>query len=363
MFRKTMALVLALFVSGCVADQEMPPPPDGGMGPGDGMGGMGPGDGMGMGPPGDGMGMMGKPATVVDIALGSPEHKTLVELLTTAGLVDTLADEFANYTVFAPTDDAFAALGNGTLDKYLEPQWAGHLIDILLYHVTWGEYKAEDLSQDLELWMLNGESANITSVSPVYTINNATIGPADLEAENGVVHVIDSVLLPWSVYTDIVTAAVTLPELFSTLVGLVVAANLTETLSGPGPYTLFAPTNDAFDAIDNETASFLLSPDGFESLQDILLYHVAPGIILSDDVMDGAEIWMANGDPAILSVTKTAGNSTASTDNVTTAVSASEGEEAYLINDATITEGDYLVNNGVIHIIDTVLLPLVASRR
>ena len=144
--------------------------------------------------------------------------------------------------------------------KYLEDEWAAHLVDILTYHVTAGNVPRSSLSLGMIVDMVNMETANITSLSPPM-INQATITAPDVAATNGVVHVVDSVLLPASATNSIVDIATT-NEDFSTLASLLVAADLVGTLSGEGPFTVFAPTNAGelvtFACIFSVTSSFSL---------------------------------------------------------------------------------------------------------
>ena len=289
--------------------------------------------------------------TVVDIAVGSPAHTTLVAAVQAAGLVDALLSA-GPFTVFAPTNDAFAALGDATLAKYLEPQWNSHLQDILLYHVTSGFAPSGSLLLDQRVLMMNEESTNITSLHPAM-INDANIVAADLIAGNGIVHVIDKVLLPFSATASVVTAAQAMPDTFSTLVDLVGLAGLVDVLQGPGPFTVFAPTNDAFAVLDEATVGFLIN--NTDALVDTLLYHVFPGIILQQDIEDGAVLSMANNRTTTATIAATSTLSSMVTYGNTTAVNAAEGVLEYFINDAQIVAGDVLVNNGVIHVIDSVL--------
>jgi transforming growth factor-beta-induced protein len=191
---------------------------------------------------------------------------------------------------------------------------------------------SSDLSQDQVVGMANGGNATITSLDPPM-INDATITLADVGASNGVVHVVDSVLLPTSVTSNIVDIA-TSPAgaAFSTLVSAVTAAELVETLGGEGPFTVFAPTDDAFAAVDPAVLEYLLTPEGKEDLVNVLTYHVFPGVVYQSDVADGS-ITMVNGDSA--------------------AVTASP----LTIEGANIVEGKILASNGVIHAIDAVILP------
>jgi uncharacterized surface protein with fasciclin (FAS1) repeats len=170
--------------------------------------------------------------TVVDVAVGSPDHTTLVAALTAAGLVDVLLGE-GPFTVFAPTNAAFAA--DTSLAKYHEPEWIQHLQDILTYHVALGMVPSGSLQLNQTIEMVNEGITTITSLSPPM-VNGANIVAADLMGGNGIVHVIDKVLNPLQTITDL---AVSLPDTFSTLVDLVVLAGRDEVLQGEGPFTLF----------------------------------------------------------------------------------------------------------------------------
>lgn len=131
---------------------------------------------------------------VVKIAVGSPDHKTLVTALQAAGLVDVLANP-GPFTVFAPTDAAFAKLPAGTVEGLLKPDKKEALADILQYHVTTSSLKLEYLADGQKLGMVNGGTATITVKDGKYQINGANI-IASVPASNGIVHVIDAVLLP-----------------------------------------------------------------------------------------------------------------------------------------------------------------------
>jgi len=237
------------------------------------------------------------------------------------------------YQVFAPINDAFS----GVLTKYLEEEWKAHLTNILLYHVSEGEIFSGDLEADMIADMLNGESVNVTSIDPVQ-INGVDVVLADVNASNGVIHAIDEVLLPTSATSDIVDIAASDAQ-FTTLVELVTMAELVDTLKGEGPFTVFAPTNDAFSKLPAETIESLTDPANKEALIDVLTYHVVPGIILSSELSEGAisvatQRAAVNGDTLIVT----------SVDPVT-------------INDANVVEVDLLASNGIIHVIDTVLIP------
>jgi hypothetical protein len=132
--------------------------------------------------------------TVVDVIVNSPEHDTLEAAVIAAGLADDLSGE-GPFTVFAPTDAAFKALPAGTIDTLLSDP-TGDLANILLYHVVGAKALSTDLSDGQELTTLLGKKVNVTINDDGVFINDAKVTVADIEADNGVVHVIDAVLLP-----------------------------------------------------------------------------------------------------------------------------------------------------------------------
>ncbi len=135
------------------------------------------------------------PATVVDIAVGSPDHSTLVAAVTAAGLVETLSGA-GPFTVFAPTNAAFAALPAGTVDNLLKPENKADLTGILTYHVVAGSLKAADLKDGQKLKTVNGAELTVSIKDGKVMIDGANVTAADLTAGNGVVHVLDAVVMP-----------------------------------------------------------------------------------------------------------------------------------------------------------------------
>merc|ERR1712226_1826295 len=168
-------------------------------------------------------------------------------------------------------------------------------------------------------------------------INNAKVTKADIDASNGVIHIIDTVLLPPKyVAADqtIVDIAVATPDL-STLVAALKAGQLVDTLSGPGPFTVFAPTNEAFAKLPKDVLDHLLDPKNIKELQAVLTYHVASGSVHSKDLKDHEMIKTVEGADVEVFI----------------------GSGGVMINNAKVTKADIDASNGVIHIIDTVLLP------
>lgn len=135
------------------------------------------------------------PKTVVDIAVGSPDHTTLVAAVTAAGLVETLSGP-GPFTIFAPTNAAFEALPAGTVEGLLKPESKDQLTSILTYHVVSGNVMAADLTDGQKVTTLNGQELTVSIANGVVKINGATVVTADLAGSNGVIHVVDGVILP-----------------------------------------------------------------------------------------------------------------------------------------------------------------------
>jgi len=268
--------------------------------------------------------------TVFTIIANSEDHNTLEAALVASDLAGVLAGE-DEYTVFAPTDDAFSAL-DGTLLEALLADPEGLLADILLYHVAPGTALSGDLSDGQLVTTVNGEDVTITIDGTDVMVNGAMVTVADLTADNGVVHVIDAVLLPTELTTvyDIVVNS----EDHTTLETAINTAGLEDALSGDaGNITLFAPTDDAFDALPAGLLDDLLA-DPTGDLTEVLLYHVIEGFNISAN--------LSTGDVATLYG-----------ENVSITI---DGDNV-MVNDAMVTVADIVGINGVVHVIDAVLIP------
>lgn len=278
--------------------------------------------------------------TVVDIALGSTDFSILVEFVVKANLVGTLQTT-GPFTVFAPINTAFNALGDAILAKYRDDVWNYHLTDLLLYHVVGGTILSTDLKNGAVVETLSGGSVTVNLNGGGAFINEAEVVGPDNVASNGVVHSVDQVLLPTSATTTIYALGEAIstgeaPE-FKTLMALVGLADETvkDALESNGPLTLFAPTDKAFEKLDPDTVKFLKSTEGKDALTQILTYHVVPKNVISTSLTRGATVTTVQGESIIVS----------SLDPPT------------LNGNSLLLETDILVSNGVVHIIDTVLLP------
>jgi transforming growth factor-beta-induced protein len=269
--------------------------------------------------------------TILDIVTGSDDHSTLEAAVVAADLGGALSAP-GELTLFAPTDAAFAALPAGTIDALLADP-SGDLTQILLYHVVGAEAFSNSLTDGQVVTTLQGQDVTVTIAGSMVYINNAMVTVADIDATNGVVHVVDAVLLP-EFPTNTVVDIIINSENHNTLEAAVIAAGLAETLSGDGPFTVFAPTDAAFAALPAGVIDALLA-DPTGQLTEILFYHVVSGTALSTDLFDQQEIVTLNG----LSVVVTINGS------------------GVFINDAQVTVADILADNGVVHVINAVLIP------
>ncbi len=273
-------------------------------------------------------------ADVVDVAFGQGALYYLVEALEAADLAGALRGE-GPFTVFAPLDEAFLALPAGTLSTLLADP-AGDLTEILLYHVVPGRLAEEGITQGQVVETLQGGSVTLSDAHGLLTVNGAVVR-AVIPAENGVIYMIDRVLLPSEspvVLLDIVDTAVAAGS-FNTLATALAAAELIDALKGEGPFTVFAPTDEAFSALPEGTLEALLA-DPAGDLKQILLYHVLEGQVLAEAVADGLVVETLQGGTVRFSLV----------------------DGAPRINDSSILSTDILASNGVIHVIDAVLLPV-----
>lgn len=275
------------------------------------------------------------PTTIASVASGDDRFETLVSSLAAADLVTTLSGD-GPFTVFAPTDDAFAAID-------LAPFTDEQVKNVLLYHVLIG---AEVPSANIETGVTTLDIPNtlgfggnqvasfIVNDANGIRVNRATVIDADIEADNGVIHAIDQVLLP----PTVVDLAITLPTT-SSLVSALQSADaspdydLVNTLSGAGPFTVFAPTNDVFMVPGTPTAS---------EIGAVLAYHVIPGNVRAADLPDGMTQMVATVNGAMLSITRNGD-----------AVTLVDGQG----NTFNVTAANIQGANGVIHTIDGVMMP------
>ncbi len=306
---------------------------------------------------------------IVDIAAANDSFDTLHAAIVAAGLADTLASADNTFTVFAPTDAAFAKLeaaNPGILATVLaDPE--GLLTTILTYHVLAGEYQSGDVLAAATLPTLQGESLDVSLRDGLPFVDDSQITAVDILAKNGVIHVIDTVLLPEAVTNPAPAAEVTpapeaaAPEAaaddmemadevamddtvglktiaeiateagnFNQLLGALTATGLAETFALPGNYTVFAPTDAAFEALGDIS----LSED---QLRAILLYHVVNDSLTRDQIATSSLIpTMSDGRPLFVNT---------------------DGAMIVDISGAKVLVYNIPASNGIIHVIDRVMIP------
>jgi transforming growth factor-beta-induced protein len=287
-----------------------------------------------------------KSADLIDTAEQAGSFKTLITAIRAAGLENTIRNA-PELTVFAPTDEAFAALPPGTLDGLLANPDA--LRNVLLYHTVGGKVLANQAVTLKEAQMMNGERTKVTYDGMTLYINTSKVINTDILATNGVIHVIDKVLIPGgqasedgsslndsdAVEThkdvlDVADAAGT----FKTLLAAVKAADLEETLRSAKDITLFAPNDEAFAKIPSSTLKKLLNDK--HALRNVLLYHVVGRRVSAAEASKLQSATMLNGKHVKIE-------------------KKCEGE--LRINDSKVIAADIDGINATVHVLDTVLMP------
>lgn len=272
--------------------------------------------------------------TIAATAAASSDLTTLAAALDAAGLVSTL-EGTGPFTVFAPRNAAFDALGADVVAGLLEDGNVDLLSRILTFHVVSGaEVFSGDLSDGQTVTTVEGSQLTIGVSGGSVTVNGAAVVTADIEASNGVVHIIDAVLVPSD--TDVYeTAALTAGT--TTLASALLAAELDAALQGDGPFTVFAPINDAFGDLDPFVLDQLLAEGNVDILSKVLTFHVIADVeVFAGDLSDGQTVMTLQGQ------------------NLTFDLSDSMDPK---VNGVSIVTTDIDVENGVIHLVDEVLLP------
>lgn len=268
---------------------------------------------------------------IVDTAVEAGSFKTLAAALGAADLVGALKGD-GPFTVLAPTDEAFSKLPAGTVETLLKPENKQQLIDILTYHVVPGNVPAKQIIKLSGATSLNGQRIDIQFADARVKVDSASVVQTDIQCSNGVIHVIDQVILPAA---DNIPATAEKAGSFSTLLAAAKAAGLVEALTGEGPLTVFAPTDEAFAKLPDGTVGSLLKPENKAKLAAILKYHVVPGRIYSSDAISAGKAKTLEGGSVRIAIV----------------------DEVAKVNDSKLLKTDIDCSNGVIHVIDAVLLP------
>ncbi len=268
---------------------------------------------------------------IVETAAAAGNFGTLLAAAKAAGLVDALKAD-GPLTVFAPTDEAFARLPKGTVEDLLKPENKARLTSILTYHVVGARLGAAEVTKSTGALTLQGQRLAFKVSGDQVTVDGATVTKADVAAKNGVIHVVDRVLLPTD--KSIVDVAAGAGK-FETLLAAAKAAGLADTLGTGGPFTVFAPTDEAFAKLPKGTVQDLLKPENKSKLADILKLHVLAGRVDSTAAAKVKEAASLQGGKLAI-------------------VSADGG---LTVGGAKVLAADINASNGIIHVIDTMILP------
>lgn len=267
--------------------------------------------------------------SIVETAVGAGKFGTLVAAVKAAGLVETLSGK-GPFTVFAPADEAFQRLPKGTVEALLKD--LPKLRSILKYHVVPGELTAEKVVGKKQIKTVLGQGLKIRSQDGV-RVNKSKVVAADILCSNGVIHVIDSVLLPADDIVDTARKAGS----FNTLLKAVEMAGLTDALRSAGPLTVFAPTDEAFAALPKEAREAVLNDKS--KLAQVLKYHVAAGKWTSKKLAKAQAVKTLEGSEIPLTVDRHDGNT------------------SIRLHGATVVKADIHTANGTIHVINSVVVP------
>ncbi|MCH8496053.1 MAG: fasciclin domain-containing protein [Balneolales bacterium] len=264
--------------------------------------------------------------SIAEIANTNMNFSILNDLLELTGLDETL--ESGDFTVFAPTDAAFNALPEGTLESLSVEQAR----EIILFHAVAGSILSSQLQASQDVETVQGERLLVRLSNGQVRVNaDAIVGDADIEASNGVDHVINRVLLPSEFREPSIIETATAAGGFTTLLGALETTGLTTTFKYLSPFTVFAPTDEAFAEI-SETVAGLTT----EQLTAVLTYHVLGSTVRSTDLSPSQSVATLNGQEIEITV----------------------GEGGAFVNgDSEIVDVDIESANGVIHVINKVLIP------
>jgi transforming growth factor-beta-induced protein len=272
--------------------------------------------------------------------------------LVAAADLESKLGEPGPFTVFAPTDQAFAKLPPDIVARLLLPENKTTLQSLLRYQILGGVKRLGELS-DSDIDTLEGSKVKFAFVKGSLEINGATIEPSDIAASNGILHGIDSVVSPPTISLNALTGNVTVADTtpqdltkpfietitstgtFSTLIAAVKASGIDDVFTGPGPFTVFAPSDDAFARLPKEVLRKLLLPANRDALVQILKHHVTAARVTGADLKDKGQLKMLDG----------------------TMVTVLIASGKISVDSARMTRADEYTTNGVYHVLDSVLLP------
>lgn len=273
-------------------------------------------------------------STVVELAIATEDLSTLVAAVQAADLVDTLSDPTGTFTVFAPTNTAFEVVD----PKFLTAPWKTHLTNVLLYHVLDSEVAAGDVEDGMLITALSGDNftATVNGTTPdvffgTELFSSQVLTP-DVDASNGIVHVVNAVFLPSWVSLTLADIALNVDG-FDSVSIFITRAGLEDEIAAENR-TIFAPNAEAFSAISPQLTAQLANDDSL--IADILKHHMVEGVWSKAALSDGLELTALDGNTLTISMS---------------------GDSVMMIESSAIVDFNFLASNGVSHVISTILLP------
>ncbi len=270
--------------------------------------------------------------SIAAVAQAAGGFDTLLAAATAGGLAEALATK-GPFTVFAPVDAAFAELPQAAVNNLMQPENRDTLGSLLQHHVVAGRIDAAGVVEAGELESLAGTPLNVEVEGDEVRVGGVRVLQTNISADNGIIHVVEQVMFPAG-FACIATVAQRAGQ-FDTLLAAAEAAGLKDALSVQGPFTVFAPTDDAFAALPEGTVENLLQPENRAELERLLQHHIVSGRLPADEVLASESLETLSG---------------------TTLQVTLNGEQAQ-IGGADITATNVMAGNGVIHVIDAVLIP------
>lgn len=270
--------------------------------------------------------------SIVTVVGESPQLTTFAEAIQATDLLQTLEEE-GPFTLFAPSDAAFAKLPEGALEELLEDGNEDVLLAILKYHIISGKVPSGSLVDGQVAATLQGENF-VVSTNDGIRVNGTLVATPDIAAGNGMIHIVDEVLMPLSMQEKNITQLVLANDNLSFLASALESADLVKTLSQQGTFTVFAPTNDAFEALPGDMLTNLLKPENKEVLGSLLGYHVIGSKLMASDLRKDQKVITTQGESITV-----------------------DPEDGLKINGAVVTGPDIKASNGVLHLVNKVILP------
>jgi len=279
--------------------------------------------------------------TVAAVTLKNSDTSKLAQSLKSAEMLEMLQEK-GPYTVFAPTDSAFDQLPAGTLEMLMKSENKESLQRILKFHVVEGSYTADKLAQMGKIKTESGDAVSLNMKDDQLMVGEARVTRADIQCSNGYIHLIDMVMLPPAALEgeeDILDTAEDMDK-FETFLEAADETDLADMLEEKGPYTVFMPTDAAFDQLPEGTLESLMEDENLPQLAGILKFHIVRGAYPAGKLKEQKSLQTLAGE----------------------SLTFKEDKQAMMVQDAVILQPDIMCKNGIIHVINRVMMPEVVKK-